>query len=102
MVKVPVRADVVVFAATVYLTVPLPLPLAPAVTVIHAALLAAVHVQPVTVVTFAVAVPPAAGSDCVVGAVVKVHAAACVTVTVCPAIVSVPVRTLGSVLTATL
>jgi hypothetical protein len=67
-------------------------PLAPAVTVIHVALLVAVHVQPVCVVTFAVAVPPAPGSACVVGASVKVQGALCVTVNVCPAIVKVPVR----------
>src|SRR5436190_768054 len=45
MVSVPVRALVPVFAATEILTVPFPLPLAPAVIVIHAALLVAVQVQ---------------------------------------------------------
>ena len=54
---------------------PLPLPLAPAVIVIQVALLVAVHVQPLCVVTFAVAVPPAAGSACVVGARVNEHGA---------------------------
>ena len=47
MVAVPVRGVVTVLAATVRATVPLPLPLAPLVTVIHDAVLAAVHAQPV-------------------------------------------------------
>ncbi len=46
MVAVPVRALVAVLAATARATVPLPLPLAPLVTVIHDAVLVAVHAQP--------------------------------------------------------
>jgi hypothetical protein len=73
--------------------VPLPLPLAPAVIVNQLALLVAVHVQPLVVVTVSVAAPPAAVADGLVGETVKAHgAAACVTVTVVPAIVIVPVR----------
>lgn len=46
MVKVPVRAVVLLLAAMENATVPLPVPLAPEVTVIHeGALLTAVHVQ---------------------------------------------------------
>jgi len=48
---VPMRTLVVGFAATVMLTAPLPLPLAPPVTVIHGALLTAVHQQPLEAVT---------------------------------------------------
>jgi len=43
--------------------VPLPLPLAPAVTVIHAALLTAVHAQPAPAVTAVLPVPPVATTD---------------------------------------
>jgi hypothetical protein len=56
MVSVPVLGSVVVFAATTYVTVPLSLPLAPAVTVIHDTLLVAVHPQPVVVVIAEVSV----------------------------------------------
>ena len=59
MVIVPVRAAPVL-AATVKATVPLPLPLAPLVTVSHDAVLAAVHAQPVGLVTDTLAAWPAA------------------------------------------
>ena len=58
-VSVPVRWDVEVFAVALNVTVPLPLPLAPPLMVSHAALLVAVHVQPVAAVTL-VAEDPAA------------------------------------------
>jgi hypothetical protein len=51
MVSAPLRADSV-FAATVYPTLPLPVPAVPDVSVIHDALLDAVHAQPGAVVTF--------------------------------------------------
>ena len=51
MVTVPVRAVVAVFAATLMVTVPLPEPVAPAVTPIHEAALVAAQVQPAVVVT---------------------------------------------------
>lgn len=57
IVNVPVRA-VPGFAATVKLTVPLLVPLAPAVTVIHDALLAAVQAQPAPLVIFTLPLPP--------------------------------------------
>ena len=69
------------------------MPDAPLVTESHAALLVAVHAQPVGEVTLTVPLPPAAVNDCEVGAMLNVQAnASCVTVKVCPAIVSVPVR----------
>jgi hypothetical protein len=40
-------------------TEPLPVPVAPALTVIHATLLVAVHAQPVAAVTVTVPLPPA-------------------------------------------
>jgi hypothetical protein len=105
IVNVPVRELVVVLGATEYETVPLAEPLAPPVTVIQLALLAAVHVHPVPAVTFALAVPPPAGSACVVGDTVYVHveddAAFCVTVTVWPATDNVPVRAVDAVFAAT-
>jgi len=82
----------------------LPLPLAPALIVIQASLLAAVQLQPVPAVT--VTVPVVATDDVrfdEVGAIVNVHGApACVTVKVCPATVIVPVRDVVPVLAATL
>ena len=70
-------------------------------TVIQDALLTPVHVHPLVVVTAAVCDPPAARTLCAVGAMLKLHAPAWVTVTVCPAIVSVPVRGLVEVFAAT-
>lgn len=58
IVTVPVRCAVAGLAAMVMLTVPLPVPLAPAVTVIHPAPLAAVHAQ--VEVTLTVVDSPAA------------------------------------------
>ena len=60
MVAVPVRGVVTVLAATARATVPLPLPLAPLVTVIHDAVLAAVQAQPVWLVTATLSASPAA------------------------------------------
>ncbi len=77
------------------MTVPLPVPLAPAVTAIQLSLLATVHVQPAAVLTETVAEPPLSVSDCAVGETEYVHdadAAAWVTAIVCPATSSVPVR----------
>jgi hypothetical protein len=80
MVIVPMRCPLV-SAATVYPTVPLPLPEAPEAIVIHAALLTAVHPQPAAAVTGTVPAPPAAGAAALDGLsaatqfVVKDHAA---------------------------
>jgi hypothetical protein len=72
----------------------LPVPLAPDVTVIHVALLAAVQLHvPADAATPTLALPAAALGDAPVGDSVNEHgAAACVTVNVWPAIVTVPVR----------
>ena len=65
---VPARVAAFGLAAALKLIVPLPLPLAPAVTVSQpASLLTAVHVQPVGDVTVVEPVPPAATTDCDVG-----------------------------------
>src|SRR5262249_3217285 len=45
IVKIPVRSAPVVFAATVYATVPFPVPLDPLVTMTQLALLPAVHIH---------------------------------------------------------
>jgi hypothetical protein len=74
-VSVPVRDDVEVLAATVNATEPLPLPDAPLVTVIHAALLLAVQAQPLVVVTAIVELSPAAGEFQLAGAIENVQGA---------------------------
>ncbi len=70
---------------------PLPEPLAPAVTVIQLALLVAVHAQALPPVTPTLPVPAAAVTDAVVAPNVYVQAPACVMVNVWPPIVTVPV-----------
>ena len=103
MVSVPVRLEATGFAATLNPAVPFPDPVAPLVTVIHAALLAAVHEQPVATVTLLLPVPADAVNDWLVGEIVgEQEAAACVTVKVAPAIVRVPVRLDATVFAATL
>ena len=63
-----------VFAATLRFTVPLAVPLAPAVIVSQFCEGVAVQLQPVAAVTVIdVAAPPAAGTDCDAGAIVVVH-----------------------------
>jgi hypothetical protein len=62
----PVR-DVLLFAAIVNATEPLPVPLAPDVIEIHDAPLLAVHRHPVCVVTAAVPLPPLAATFWLVG-----------------------------------
>ena len=101
IVIVPVRLAVVGFAVTLYATWPLPLPLPPPLTVIHAAPLVAVHAQPEPDVTPTVAEPAPDPSVAPTDESVKVQeAASCVTVKVRPAIVTVPVRGLVLVLAA--
>jgi hypothetical protein len=72
----------------------LPVPLLPAVTVIHDVVVDAVHAQPVPAVTLSVPVVDAAPIEVLVGEIVKVQGtgASCVTVNVRPAIVAVPDR----------
>ena len=66
MVRVPERAAPVL-AAALNATEPFPLPLAPEVTVSHAALLLAVQAQPVPLDTVTVPVPPAAAIEALLG-----------------------------------
>jgi hypothetical protein len=76
-VSVPARVVPFGFAAALKLTGPLPLPVAPAVTVSQLVLLlTAVQEHPVGEVTVVDPVPPAATTDCDVGAREKVHGAA--------------------------
>ena len=96
----PVRCAVPVFAATVTLT--LPLPVLPDPTVNHAALLVVLHAHVLPVVTATATLSPPAGDVRLVGAIVNVHGApACVTLNVWPAIVTDPVRCAVPVFAAT-
>lgn len=102
-VTVPVRDAIEVFAAALIVTEPLPDPDAPAVTVNHASLLAAVHEHAAGELTATVAVPPLAGTLCDEGEIVAEQMIpVCVTVKVLPAIVSVPVRDVAVVFAAAL
>ena len=93
IVSVPVRLDVAVLAAMLNVTVPPPDPVAPAVTDSHETLLAAVHAQPAPTVTVTVPLPALDVADWLLDEIEEEQdAAACVTVNVIPAIVSVPVR----------
>ena len=81
---------------------PLPVPLPPDVTVSHVALLVAVQLHVDPAVTATLAAPPADVAFGLVGDTLKVQGApACVTVTVWPATVNVPVRLVVAVLAAT-
>jgi len=101
MVTTPVRGVIVVFAAMLYPTEPLPLPLAPLLTVIHDAELAAVHAQPVCDVTETVPVRAPDVTERLVGEIVNVQAAACEMLNVCPPMVSAAVRGVAAVFAAT-
>jgi hypothetical protein len=103
MVTVPVRDEVAGFAATAMVTVPLPVPLAPLVTVNQEALLDAVHAHVLPAVTETLVVSPAAAADRLDGVMagLQVTTPACVTVNVRPAIVTVPVRDEADVFAAT-
>jgi hypothetical protein len=83
------------------LTPPAPLPDAPLVIEIHAALSVAVQVHPVVVETLTLSVPPLDGTLSVVGDTVKAHAPLWLTVMVWPATVSAPLRDDVEVLAAT-
>ena len=93
-VSVPVRGFVFGLDEALNATVPLPLPLAPLVTVSQdVLLLTPVHAHPVGAVTAVDPVPPLATTDWLVGVIEYEHAAAAwFTVNVWPAIVSVPLR----------
>jgi hypothetical protein len=88
---VPLRAGPVLAAAAT-VTLPFPVPLAPALIVSHGALDVAVHAHDeADAVTATVPLPPSAAIVALAGAMVKLHAAgaACVTVTGRPATVNV-------------
>jgi hypothetical protein len=75
IVSVPVRLVVAALAATVNVVVPGPVPAAPEVRVIHAALLTADHTQPVPTLTVVLPVPPPETTDCEVGEILGVQGA---------------------------
>ena len=91
MVIVPGRAPPEVDAA-VYCTVPLPVPLAPDVMVIHEALLVAVHAQPLPPVTATLPDPPDAPTLALPGAIENEQPLSWLTMKALPPIVSVPDR----------
>jgi hypothetical protein len=104
IVIVPARVVPLGFAAALKLTLPAPLPVAPAVTVNQlVSWLTAVHEQPVGDVTDVEPVPPPATTDWDDGASENVQPTpAWVTVKVWPAAVSVPTRSSALVFAATL
>ena len=69
IVNVPVRELVLLLAVALNATVPLPLPLAPPVTVNQDLLLTPVHAHPASDVTPVEPVPPPAGTEPLVGAI---------------------------------
>src|ERR1035437_7770620 len=74
MVMLPVRKSLApAVRATVYCTVPLPLPGLPPVTVIQEALLAACQRQPGAVFTVSAPLPPLLSNDALTGASVKLQ-----------------------------
>jgi hypothetical protein len=94
IVSVPLRGGPA-FAATANVVDPLPMPEAPVATVIHDALLVAVHRHPSCVVTdTGVPAPPVAATLWLLGAIVYVHAGfpVCVTVARWPPITTPPMR----------
>ena len=99
IVSVPDRAGPLV-PATLKVSVPFPVPLPPDAMVIHGVPVVADHAQPPPAVTVTVPLPPADGTDCVSGEMANVQPCPWVTVTVCPATVSVPERA-GPVVAAT-
>jgi len=104
IVSVPVREVEPVLAPTLYVTVPLPVPLAPAVTLSQPALVVAVQTHPALAVTVTV---PVVATEVVrfddTGEIENEHGApAWLTVNVCPAMVTVPVRDPVPVFAATL
>ena len=72
IVMVPVRTAPA-FDATLYMTVPFPVPDAPLTTVIQLALLTAVQLHPAVAVTATEPLPPALPIDWVVGLMLKLQ-----------------------------
>jgi len=103
MVRLAVRVVWPVFAVAAKVSVLVPLPLPPAVTVSQLALLEEVQAHPDAAVTVTVPPPAAAESDWLVDERANVHGVfAWVTVNVCPAIVRAAVRAVVPVLVVTL
>ena len=97
------RALVVLLAATLKLTVPLPVPEAPLFMGMKPSLLTADQAQPACVVTLTVPLPPAETKFCEVGEMEKLQVEpACVTVWTNPPIMMLPIRVLEDGLAATL
>jgi hypothetical protein len=98
IVSVPLRELALVFAAALNATEPVPLPVAPLVTVSQdVLLLTPVHSHPVAVVTVVDPVPPAAAIDWLVGDKAYVHpvvAALWRTVKTCVPMLTAPTREL--------
>ena len=93
MVRVAVRATLVVFAAAVNPTVPNPVRFVPLEMVTHDAGLEALHGHPAAVVIVTMPVPPEAFNAWLAGEIEYEHAtAAWVTVKVWPPTVTLPVR----------
>jgi hypothetical protein len=93
MVKVTVRATLVVFAAAVNPTVPKPVRFVPLEMVTHDAGLEALHGHPAPVVIVTMPVPPEAFNALLAGEIEYEHAAAAwVIVNVRPPTVTLPVR----------
>jgi hypothetical protein len=102
MVRVAALDRALVLGATLNVTVPDPVPLAPPEIVTHVAPLDAVQVQFADVVTVTVPGPPPVGKVWLVGEIVNEHdVAGWVTENVLPAIVIVPVRDVEPVFGAT-
>jgi hypothetical protein len=80
------------FAVTVNVTLPLPLPEAPPVIVIHGVAVVAVQEHPLADTATADPLPAVAGKDCEGGLIDVAHAPVCVTANVSPAMVRLPVR----------
>jgi hypothetical protein len=91
-VTIPLRCVVNGLAATEMFTVSLPLRFALPLTVNQLAPLETVHEQPASVVTETLAVPPLTGIEWDVGDTVLLHTPLCMTVTIWPATVRVPLR----------
>jgi hypothetical protein len=103
MVMVPLRAAPG-FGLTMYSSEPLPVPATGWTSQIHESPLSAIHLHPAGAWMVRVAVPPVVGNEAlVVGRSIEhvVTTAAWVTVNVCPATVTVPVRALAPLLAAT-
>src|SRR4029077_10679533 len=97
MAIVPVRSPSCGFGDTENVRVPDPAPGDPGLTISQSTFAVAVHAHVgAEAVTITLPVPPPDGADSAAGAIENVHGggggAACDTVKVCPAIVSVPVR----------